>query len=210
MQPQTTTVLKMLERAPTRGLPGFIQVLKMLGRYCKSSRMLRTHLMLDMLELDEPRILVLTAALYLEHITERWMQHSSIGTTAWPLARRVKALLEARELDLSLHDDIQAVVRLRNQYVHQLFFSLADWDPSTSPLLKGARPRLPKSRTMVAAKNLVLLKILMIDIGSRLQDALPWLTFEDVPPAYRTRAKPLKVGRGRPPADGRPQLNGKA
>lgn len=198
MQPETMTLMKMLARAPARGLPDIIQALKNLGSYRKSSRMLSSHLMMDMLELVEPRMLVLTGALYLEHITTRWMKNSPRGTASRSLALRVKAMLDKRELDLVLHDDIQAVVKLRNHYVHELYFSLADWDLTTSPLLKGANPLLPKSRTMRAAKNLVLFKFLMIDIGIRLQKALPWLTLEDVPPAARMRAnKLLKLSEGK-------------
>ena len=91
-------------------------------------------------------------------------------------------------IDAGLLADMKSIVKLRNEFAHNLFYDISEWNPLTSPFLASASPRMPKPRQLRRAKNMVLLKILLMSILFRLHDAFPWLTFEDVPREHQRRS----------------------
>jgi len=180
-------ILRLLERTPSRSFPSLVEGMEGLALAHKSSKSLGSHWLLDILAIGEPRSLVLVAALYLEHIVHRHLQHQGSLRKRKPLTVEISQMLTTGVLPHDLHADIVAVVKLRNQFVHNLYYDISEWNPLESLFLAKNPPRMPATRRLRAAKNLILLKVLLMSILFRLHDSFPWLTFEDVPAKHRKR-----------------------
>jgi hypothetical protein len=181
-------LIAIVEKAPFAKLKTLLEQFSSTANLRKSSKSVSQHLMLDIFELRDARQLVLTATLYFEYFVECRLRRDSLTRTRGALAREIKGLRRVGYLDENLTADILAVVDLRNEFVHNLFFDVADWDPLTSPFLAYSLPRMPKQRHLRALKNTVLLKILLLQILEGLHDSLPWLNLEDVPQRFRKRS----------------------
>lgn len=186
--PVPRELLEMVEQTPFHRLTSVLDAMADVADVRKSSKSVSTHWLLDILAIGEPRSLVLTATLYFEHLAKRHRHHVGGPRKPKPLALGIGRLLSEGYIDRPLHGDMRAVIAIRNEFAHNLYYDLSDWDPLTAPFLAKRPPRMPIPRHLRRTKNIVLLKILSWSILYRLHDAFPWLTFENAPRTHRRRS----------------------
>lgn len=187
-------ILDELDSVRYADLPQVLRGMAAITSYRKSSKILFTHLMLDVLQAEDPRSLILTACLYFEHIFIRRCLSKAMGNRR-PLAIEIRNLYSEGEIDESMRDNMLAIVDLRNNFAHELYFDIADWDPATTPFFADRALRIPKPRHLRAQKHLALAKLLLMYITKGLLENLPWLIHEDVPENQRRRSNTYETSR---------------
>lgn len=186
--PAPRELLALVEETSFRALGSVLAGIGQLSARRKSSKSVTSHWMLDIMAICEPRTLALTATIYFENFVERHLRHDSQLRRQKPIAVEIDRLASDGRISQDLRDDMKAIVKLRNEFAHNLFYDISDWEPLSSPFLAKIPPRMPKPRHLRQVKNMVLVKILLMSILFRLHDSFPWLTFEDVPKDFERRS----------------------
>lgn len=181
-------ILKMVEAAPVSKVHHLLDYMASVASARTSSKLLATHMMLDVLDKSSTRELILVSALYLEHLANRRIATAHKPRKVAKLLNEIEAMYGAGEIDENLRGNMHAVRKLRNALTHELFYGLADWNPRDAPFLAEHAVTLPKRRRLIETKNQIMFKLLMMRIIEQLGESFPWIFYEDVPKAHRRRS----------------------
>jgi hypothetical protein len=188
------TALAEFERVPFRQLENCLRAMAQLGDdWPKKSKSLTTNLRKELFSSLEPRTAVLTVHLYFDHILSLALRRGGVSRARLD---RVSFFERLRRIEVqglfgpALVLQLRTLNHLRNQFAHNLFFDMADWDPFSFSWVRAICKRIPSARKYRRLKNLIIFKIAMMKLYQELHQEQRWLYLEDVPGKRPRRGEP--------------------
>jgi len=149
-----------------------------------------TNFIKDIHSTTEPRILIITGHLYLDYLISR-MANKEIAARAMhsrsSFRDKLDALNVAGKLDITSFQALSAVNTLRNRFAHDLFYDLADWNPTALPYIAEFGLRIPKRRHLRIAFSVIVIRLTLFVLLIELSKKYRWLHLEDVPRWFTRR-----------------------
>src|SRR5438552_6569192 len=150
----------------------------------KKSRGLTTNLIKDVNSVNEPRLLVLIGHLYFDYILGKMLNREPNN-----LSQRQKESFYAKleflhgrgKFDGQTYECLTVINRLRNSFAHNIFYDLTKWDPTAVPYFQQYELRAPKSKRLLRAFNILVLRFSFFWLLDVLIQHNRWLHLEDIP-----------------------------
>lgn len=150
----------------------------------RSSKALLTNLFKDILSVKEPRLLVLTGHLYFDYILDRMVDkenHSLSSKQRESFYAKLEFLNKCSKFDCHTYSCLYSINRLRNNFAHNIFFDIVDWDATTIPYTSDYQLRIPKRRDLLRAFNIIVVRLTFFVLPESIIKQNKWLYLENVP-----------------------------
>lgn len=126
----------------------------------KSIRVM-TNAIKDIFMTNEPRLLVLLGHLYLDYALEKVLIYQGVQLNRQQMEsffRKVESLKKLNLFHPEVINGLEVINKLRNQFAHNIFFNLTDWDPNTMPYVVKHKLKPPKAKHFRMVFILLILK----------------------------------------------------
>jgi len=145
-----------------------------LGMLPKKSKVLVTNLIKSLFSIDEPLHLVLVMHLYSEVMLDaiiRKKMTNSKEILEYSYFQKIQVLHALGTIDSTLENDLKTLNRLRNNFVHELHYDIAEFDLTKFSDMKGIyKKKNYKRKSEKKMLNLLLLKFEIMLILANMTD----------------------------------------
>lgn len=144
----------------------------------------------DVCSLEEPRLLTITAHLYLDYAMAKVLAYHEVVLSKRQresFSAKLVTLRELRTVDRTTLGALVALNRLRNAFAHDVFYDIVLWDPATVPYVVKHQLAVPRRRALRRAFAIMIIRLSFMVLLERLGDCVEDGTFGYMPRVPRSR-----------------------
>lgn len=151
----------------------------------RKSKSLSRNFWKDVVEITEPRLLVITGHLYLDYILERYLANKINVTNDKKIQymgfkRKLEQVDKHNELDDKLYKTLVALNNLRNRFSHDIFYRIEKWEAEEIPYISENKIQKPKRKNLLINFNICILKITFLATLIVLTENEKWIHLENM------------------------------
>ena len=151
----------------------------------QKSKSLSRNFWKDVVEIIEPRLLVITGHLYLDYILERYLVNKTQiknekKIQCMGFKKKLEQVNKHNELDRNLYTTLVALNNLRNRFSHDIFYRIERWEAEEIPYISGNKIQKPRRKDLLINFNIYALKITFLATLIMLTENEKWIHLENI------------------------------
>lgn len=164
----------------------FNEKLKTLNkRFPKKSKTLTGNYFKDIININEPRLLVIIGHLYIDYLLSKYISKNDPSIRQKRIDRmRFKQKLEYVNknnlISKNNYETMDSLNKLRNQFAHDIFYTIENWNAKTIPYVVENNLHIPKRKDLLKQFNIAIIKTAFQVILVQMTKTADWINLENM------------------------------